>query len=102
MTLVLIGTDYREVPLEDLDRLSQAREAIESSLVQNFSDSNVAGAVALSTCNRFELYLDCEDFATASKFAMKTIAEKSGLDPPIAARYSRRSATRPQPSTSFR
>jgi glutamyl-tRNA reductase len=81
VTLVLIGTDYREVPLEDLDRLSQARQAIESSLVQNFSDSNVSGAVALSTCNRFELYLDCEDFATASKHAMQTIAEKSGLDP---------------------
>lgn len=81
MTLVLIGTDYREVPLEDLDRLNQARETIESALVANFSQSSVAGAVILSTCNRFELYLDCEDFAMASKYALQTIAEQSGLEP---------------------
>ena len=81
MTLVLIGTDYREVPLEDLDRLNQARETIESSLVADFSESSVAGAIIVSTCNRFELYLDCEDFATASKYALQTIAEQSGLEP---------------------
>lgn len=81
MTLVLIGTDYREVPLEDLDRLNQARETIESLLVANSSESTVAGAVIVSTCNRFELYLDCEDFATASKYALQTIAKQSGLAP---------------------
>ncbi len=81
MTLVLIGTDYREVPLEDLDRLSQARESIESSLVSKTQESTVSGAVIISTCNRFEVYLDCEDFEAATKFALQTIADQSNFEP---------------------
>ena len=81
MTLVLIGTDYREVPLEDLDRLNQAREEIEASLVSNTAESTVAGAVIISTCNRFEIYLDCEDFESATKHALHSIAEQAKLEP---------------------
>ena len=81
MTLVLIGTDYREVPLEDLDLLSQARESIETALVSSNSQTSISGAVILSTCNRFEIYLDCDDFETASKHAIATIAEQANLAP---------------------
>ena len=81
MTLVLIGTDYREVPLEDLDLLSQARESIETALVSNSSQTTIAGAVIVSTCNRFEIYLDCEDFETASKHAISAISERVKLTP---------------------
>jgi glutamyl-tRNA reductase len=80
MTFVLLGTDYREVPLEDLDRLSQVRETIESSLVESKSISGISGAVILSTCNRFELYLDGDDFDTASRRALEAIAAHTKLD----------------------
>jgi len=79
VTLVLLGTDYREVPLEDLDRLSQVRETIESNLISNKAETGIAGAVIVSTCNRFELYLDCADFSPATKAAIQTIAEVSSL-----------------------
>lgn len=85
MTLVLIGTDYREVPLEDLDRLSQAQEKIEAALSANSATSTIHGVVIISTCNRFELYLDCEDTSTAATAAIKTIADQTG----IAAEYCR-------------
>ena len=80
MTLVLIGTNYREVPLEDLDRLSQAQEKIEAALSAGSSTSNIQGAVIISTCNRFELYLDCEDSATSTATAIQIIAEQTGID----------------------
>lgn len=77
MTLVLLGTDYREVPLEDLDRLSQAKEAIEANLLAN--NGTISGAITLSTCNRFELYIDCESSADASKLAIETISAEANL-----------------------
>jgi glutamyl-tRNA reductase len=82
VTLVLLGTDYREVPLEDLDRFSQARESIETKLISSRSTSGIRGAVILSTCNRFEVYLDCDDFSRASKIAIETISNETqlGLD----------------------
>jgi glutamyl-tRNA reductase len=81
MAFVLIGTDYREVPLEDLDLLSQARESIETALVSNSNQTSILGAVIVSTCNRFEIYLDCADFETASKHAIAAIAEQTKLTP---------------------
>ena len=77
MTLVLLGTDYREVPLEDLDRLSQAKDTIEAKLLAN--SAAISGAITLSTCNRFELYLDCESSADASKLSLETIAAEANL-----------------------
>ena len=77
MTLVLLGTDYREVPLEDLDRLSQAKDTIEAKLLAN--SATILGAITLSTCNRFELYLDCESSADASKLSLETIAAEANL-----------------------
>ena len=85
MTLVLIGTDYREVPLEDLDRLSQAREKIEAEISASSINATIQGAVIVSTCNRFELYLDCEDASAATAAAIQIIAEKTD----IAAEYCR-------------
>ena len=79
MTLVLIGTDYREVPLEDLDRLNQAREQIEAALSAGSTTSTIHGAVIISTCNRFELYLDCEDSTKAATEAIEIIAEQANI-----------------------
>ena len=79
MTLVLIGTDYREVPLEDLDRLSQAQEKIEVALSAKTKAATIRGAVIISTCNRFELYLDCEESTAATATAIQTIAEQTEL-----------------------
>lgn len=79
MTLVLIGTDYREVPLEDLDRLSQAQEKIEAEISASSNAANIQGAVIVSTCNRFELYLDCEDSAKAAPKAIEIISEQASI-----------------------
>jgi glutamyl-tRNA reductase len=79
VTLVLLGTDYREVPLEDLDRLSQAKDTIEAKLLA--TGATISGAVTLSTCNRFELYLDCETAAEASKVAIEIVAAEANLSP---------------------
>lgn len=80
MPLVLIGTDYREVPLEDLDRLSQAQEKIEAELSADSQNSTISGAVIVSTCNRFELYLECEDASAAAANAIQTISEQTGIE----------------------
>ncbi|MEY4411636.1 MAG: hypothetical protein RLZ69_1210, partial [Actinomycetota bacterium] len=52
MVLVLIGASYSEMPLHQLEILER-----EASTIRQQFDSGVL----VSTCNRFEVYLECQD-----------------------------------------
>ena len=58
MSLVSLGANFKTVPLDELERVSIPKEDIEATLVQLTSYEGINGAVALSTCNRVELYVD--------------------------------------------
>ena len=78
MVLVLVGASHHDVSFEELDRLSAAEPGLGLRLMQSSED--VSGAVVLSTCNRFEVYLDLQRFHDAVDHTTATIAEQAGLD----------------------
>ncbi len=78
MVMVLVGASHHDVTLEEIDRLSRAEEGLATRLVGSGTD--VAGAVVLATCNRFEIYLDLTRFHDAVDATTSAVAELSGLD----------------------
>ena len=80
MTVILIGANYQNLPLADLEKLESAADQIRSSLFNDKSDQHgIDGAVVVSTCNRFEIYLDTDDVPRATDHARATIKEAVGL-----------------------
>ena len=59
MVLVLVGASHHDVTLDEISRLSQSGRSLAKRLTATSDD--VSGAVVLSTCNRFEVYLDKDE-----------------------------------------
>lgn len=79
--MILIGANFRNLPLADLEKLERNSEKIRSILFDNKPDQNgIEGAVVLSTCNRFEIYIDTDDSTAAARNALKAIGEAVGFD----------------------
>ncbi|CAB4882772.1 MAG: glutamyl-tRNA reductase [Actinobacteria bacterium] len=78
MVLVLVGASHHDVTLDEISRLSQSGRSLAKRLTATSDD--VSGAVVLSTCNRFEVYLDLTRFHEAVEVTTATIAELAGLD----------------------
>ncbi|MHB1067577.1 MAG: glutamyl-tRNA reductase [Candidatus Nanopelagicales bacterium] len=78
MVMVLVGASHHDVTLDELNLLANAAEGLASRLVAASDD--VSGAVVLSTCNRFEVYLDLERFHEAVDTTTSAIAELAGVE----------------------
>lgn len=78
MVMALVGTSHHDVTLDELHRLVAAERGLAQRLVRSGED--IAGAVVLSTCNRFEIYLDLRRFHDAVEATTDTVAELAGLD----------------------
>ena len=78
MVMVLIGTSHHDVTLDELDRLGGADQNLATRLVD--SDAGISGAVVLSTCNRFEIYLDVNRFHDAIDTTTDAVSTLAGLD----------------------
>lgn len=78
MVMVLVGTSHHDVTLDELDRLVAAGPGLARHLVDTSAD--IEGAVVLSTCNRFEVYLDLARFHDAVDGTTDAIALLAGLD----------------------
>ena len=63
MVLVMVGASHHDVPLEGIESLAHAGKQAAKALVASCPEIN--GAVVLSTCNRYELYLDASRFHEA-------------------------------------
>ena len=81
MTLILIGTSYRNIPLSELEILERNAESIRSAIFENYIDgSEIEGGVVVSTCNRFEIYLDAGDPDLARNRVFQAITSACELD----------------------
>ena len=81
MTLILIGTSYRSIPLSELEILERSADSIRNSLFENqVDDFDIEGGVVISTCNRFEIYLDASDIDLAKNRTFAAIISTCGLD----------------------
>lgn len=78
MSLVLVGASHHDASLEELDRIARAGTDFARELVDGDA---VRGAVVLSTCNRFEVYLDLDRFHAPVEAVTALIAERAELAP---------------------
>lgn len=78
MAMVLVGASHHDVTLDELDRLMSAEQGLAERLINAGQD--ISGAVVLSTCNRFEIYLDLNNFHSAIETTTNTVAELADLD----------------------
>ncbi|MDP2014175.1 MAG: glutamyl-tRNA reductase [Actinomycetota bacterium] len=79
MVMVMVGASHHDVTLDEVSRLTAAGEGLARKLTQSSPDIN--GAVVLSTCNRFEIYLDLERFHDAVELTTASVAQAARLDP---------------------
>lgn len=78
MVMALVGTSHHDIALNELDRLAAAEAGLARRLMESSDD--ISGAVVLSTCNRFEIYLDLHKFHDSVEATTTAIAELAGLD----------------------
>ena len=81
MLVVVAGISHKTAPLELRERLA-LDEASSLKLAQELLDEGVAcEAVALSTCNRTEVYLYGRDSLAARQAALAHLARRAGVEP---------------------
>ncbi len=78
MRLVLVGTSHHHAPVELRERVALDRDAA-AALAARLAEGG-REVVCLSTCNRTELYLACEDADVAERDAVAALAE---LEPEV-------------------
>ena len=90
MVLLSLTASHRELDLDALERLSTGSSSVGRVVVGTCGP--VAGAVVISTCNRFELYLDVdaplsgESVRHATRHVAELVANASGVTGDVAAR----------------
>ncbi|AEG45543.1 glutamyl-tRNA reductase [Isoptericola variabilis] len=89
MVLLSLTASHRELDLDALERLSTGSASVGRTVVGTCRP--VQGAVVISTCNRFELYLDVDApldgdaVRHATRHVAALVAESSGVTPEVAA-----------------
>jgi glutamyl-tRNA reductase len=81
MSLVLVGLSYRSAPVRLLERASVGTEDLGKLLSSAVGCPHVTEAVALSTCNRVELYADVVAFHTGVAELTALLATAAGVPP---------------------
>jgi glutamyl-tRNA reductase len=79
--LLAVGVSHRTAPLALLDRLALSRSSGARVLAELGSDHAIHEAVALSTCNRTELYLVASDYVEAERVALGVLSRQAGVRP---------------------
>jgi glutamyl-tRNA reductase len=90
VVLLSLTASHRELDLDALERLSTGSSSVGRVVVGTCGP--VAGAVVISTCNRFELYLDVDaplsgdSVRHATRHVAELVARSSGVTGDVAAR----------------
>ena len=77
MVFVLLGTNYNDIPLEQLEILEHHTNQIRDALLAN--TEKLQGGVLIGTCNRFEVYLETDDYHWAIEETIRVVSSVSGL-----------------------
>jgi glutamyl-tRNA reductase len=79
--LLVLGASHKTAPLAVRERLALLDGQVEPFLHELLSEPGVAEAVALSTCNRTELYLVVDDPVDAESAVLALLARRAGTRP---------------------
>jgi glutamyl-tRNA reductase len=73
--LLLVGLSHRTAPVEIRERIDLQTRGISATLRELLARGSVREAVVVSTCNRVELYVACDDVARAQSDLVGFITE---------------------------
>ncbi|MFM6939722.1 MAG: glutamyl-tRNA reductase [Rhodoluna sp.] len=80
VALVLLGSNYNDIPLSELESLERHTEEIRKTLFGSAATANLgSGGVLIGTCNRFEVYLDTDRFHDAVEQTIRVVSDITGL-----------------------
>jgi glutamyl-tRNA reductase len=79
--LLLLGTSHKTAPLAVRERIALLDGGAETLLGELNGQDCITEAVALSTCNRTELYLVVSDPVEAESFVLSLLARRAGVRP---------------------
>jgi glutamyl-tRNA reductase len=79
--LLAIGTSHKTAPLALRERIALTDGAAEALLGTLVSGGAISEAVAVSTCNRTELYVVVRDPVEAESLLLGTLARRAGVRP---------------------
>jgi glutamyl-tRNA reductase len=77
--LLSIGVSHKTAPVEVREKLSFSGEQLGDILRELRSSEEISEAVAISTCNRTELYMVVEDPLEAESQVLAKLARKAGI-----------------------
>ena len=81
MSVIVVGLNHRTVPVELLERMSVSEQQLAKVLHDLAAREHLLEVVALSTCNRTEIYARCTHFHAAVGDVLEFLASFSGADP---------------------
>jgi glutamyl-tRNA reductase len=81
VSLIVVGLNHRSVPVELLERMTVAEAVLPKVLHDLAAREHLLEVVALSTCNRTEIYARCTHFHAAVGDVGAFLAAHSGADP---------------------
>jgi len=81
VSLVVVGLNHRNAPVDLLERMSVPGRSLPKALHALVSREHLAEAVLLSTCNRTEVYVRATLFHPGVDDVRHFLAETAGLDP---------------------
>ncbi len=79
--LLALGTSHKTAPLALRERIALLEGGAEALLKELTANASVSEAVALSTCNRTELYVVVSDPVEAESFVLGLLARRAALRP---------------------
>ena len=84
MGILLVGTSYRDISLQELEVLEKKSEEIRSAINSLEASANgIEGSVIVSTCNRFEVYVETETPEESSKYILDRVLSITGVENPL-------------------
>ena len=79
MSLLVVGLSYRTAPVPVLERVSLSAEDLPKVLGELHGDDTISEVLALSTCNRVEVYADVARFHPAVAEITNVLARHAGV-----------------------
>src|ERR1700674_1201393 len=85
MHLLLVGISHKTAPVELRERLDFQVRGVDRALQALAARGSTREAVVLSTCNRAELYVACDDLTATLADLVSFVSEFNAIDPPAVA-----------------
>jgi len=75
-----VGASYQEISLEELEVIEKKSHEIRSALFSDEASAHgIEGCVIVSTCNRFEVYVDTQREEESSEYIIGRVRDLSGI-----------------------